>query len=683
MRGEITTRLQFVWFFGQFPLNLVSPKSPYKPSEYPALKKNEEWQGYAPVADAEHRTAVSPKRGRKKSKKTTPANDASAQVVQAEEAPDPGYRNKGKNDKRRAWFVVLNNPRNYLYHWYMAHRIKPEVNIKTMPQADLAIALAKTLCPEGSEEDVGVSVNIEEGNKTGTEHSHIVYYKPATIRFNQVRELFYGMAHIEAQQGTKTEAEDYLNKRGKWENDPKGHTLKVPPFHLGLVLGDNRKGSSGEMADRLNDIVDELIEKGMRPSQIATRVSAMGIDEARYADRAERVATAKMVLKAEEEGRLGAEGEQMFVVWHIGKSGTGKTHSIRDLTRDRGKCHLIDPRIKDHPWDSYELQPFVLWDEFRDTHMAYDAALAMLNREGKGSVEADARFFVRTMAYCRMDLTSIVGPEKQWAKARAAREADGQDEPLYQLTRRINLVVYHFTDDRYPEDDSRHWCSVAMPGGRVYKNADQLVRRAAEYLKNPYTGPQPAIAFEVDTALGATVKEKDRPKLLGPADEVERKIRVMMWEKFEKDPYRDLKLAFLGLTDEEKGVPASKEKMLVADDTTVGQPKTEQIPVATQFVSPSDRGTQPSSLNSVLGSVLGDMAQSRGGEVPEMFAERPSSGISFGSPPSSGSSGISFSYDQEAEVPLEAYGSLVEEQQEDDGWLFSLESTYLGSQGQS
>lgn len=635
----------------------------------PARKQSARSRKSAPAAASSGVTAQGDPTGTAPQQPQSTQDAVKSAVEKFLEADARGYQNRTKNDKRRAWFVVLNNPRNYLYHWHMAHRIKPEVNIQTMPQADLAIALARTLCPDGSEDDVGVAVNIEEGLEAGTEHSHIVYYKPSQIRFKQVTALFYGMAHVEAQQGTKSDAEDYLNKKGKWENDPKGHTLKVPPFHLGLPLGDNRKAGSSDAVDRINDLVDELIDNGLRPSEISTRISAMGIDEAKYADRAERVATAKMMLKAEEEGRLGAEGEQMFVVWHIGKSGTGKTHSLRDLTRNRTKCHLIDPRIKDHPWDSYELQPFVLWDEFRDTHMAYDAALAMLNREGKGSVEADARFFVRKMAYCRLDLTSIVGPEKQWAKARAAREADGQEEPLYQLTRRINLVVYHFVDDRYPEDDPRHWCSVAMPGGRVYKNADQLVRRAQEYLSNPYTGPQPEIAFAVDTTMGSTVKEKSKPKLLGPADEVERKIRVMMWERFAKDPYRDMKLAFLGLTDEEKGLPPKKETVLVADDSTVGQPKTEQLPGTEGMpvsipsspvivpTNPSDHSATPASMGDLMTSVLGGLGAMSGAD-PSAFQERPSSGISFGQE-APGGSGITFTYAQEEQPPVETYEELA------------------------
>lgn len=581
------------------------------------------------------------------------------QIASGHEAePEWEGRGNGRSAPRRAWFIVLNNPRNYLYHWYMTQRQTPTVNIKTMPQADLAIAIAKTICPEGSEEDIGVSVNVEEGNQTGTEHCHIVMYIPKGMRFKAVKALFFGMAHIEQQQGTKKEAEDYLNKRGKWENDPKGHTLKVPPFHLGLSLGDNRSGSS-DTVDRLNDLTHEMANAGVSPSAAKSAVSAMGLEEARYADRVAMMMTALAEQRAISEGRVGAAGERMFVVWHFGKSGTGKTFSLRDLMREEMTCYLIDPSTKDHPWDNYVAQPMVCWDEFRDTAMAYDAALSMLNREGRGTQRMDARYFAHTIAYCRFDLTSINPPERQWVKMRAAREADGQDEPLYQLVRRIDLICYHFVDRRFPKGDPRHYCAVAMPGGHAYKHSDQLERRAKAYLEDPYTGPQTEIALSVDKAAGASFKEKDAPLLLGPADEVERNIRRLMWDKYADDPYRDSKLSFLGLTDEEKVAPLKNGKMVVVDNSTIGQPRTEQLPMATSGVPRPAQALRP--------DPLATMAAARGVD-PSVYEQTEQPSIRFGETGGQDAAQkpkITFTYDQHAEVPMDVYESFA--YAEDDG----------------
>lgn len=495
---------------------------------------------------------------------------AGVEQVAATEQNDKRKRGKGSrgpNQKRKSWFIVLNNPRNFIYTWYKTNRIDPPEYILGMEQPTMAMTLARILCPEDSEDDIGVAVNVEEGEKTGTEHCHIVYYNPNGVRFNAVRRMFYNKAHIEEQQGTKTEALDYLNKRGKWEDDPKQHTLKVPPIMLGLPLGDNRKSKAGDDIERINDMVHDLFEKGYSPDDIGRAIAAEGVKEAGKSEQATKMANALLFTQANEEGRLGADGEKMFVVWHFGSGGVGKTHSLRDLTRDRTrKVHLIDPSIKDHPWDRYNYQPMVVWDDLRDTHLAYDTMLAYMNREGKGQVEGDARYFSRPFAFCRFDITSINSPEKLWVAARQKREDQGQAEPLYQLTRRINLIVYHFEDLRWPEEDANHWCAVAIRGGRHFKHGDQLVRLSNAYLEDPKNGPK-----RQESILGTSKPSSSEKALFaGPSDVVERKIRVMMWKAFEKDPHRDAKLAFLGLTEEEIGPRPSSPQGAVPGQLQMG-----------------------------------------------------------------------------------------------------------------
>ena len=257
-------------------------------------------------------------------------------VEEQKNTATPTPKKKGVNQKRKAWFIVLNNPRNYLVQWYKSQGQRPPEAIRTMEQTTMALYVARSLCPEDMESDVGVAVNVEVGGETGTEHCHIVYYKPDGIRFNSVRRLFFEkMAHIEEQQGTKTEALDYLNKRGKWANDPKGDTLRVPPIQLGLPLGDNRKSRAGDENERLSDIVHQLVDSGLSPDDVGRTVAAMGVKEASKSESATRMASGLYYEKALGEGRLGADGEKMFVVWHFGAGGVGKTYSLRDSTRDR------------------------------------------------------------------------------------------------------------------------------------------------------------------------------------------------------------------------------------------------------------------------------------------------------------------------------------------------------------
>lgn len=474
-------------------------------------------------------------------------------------------------DSAKAWFIVLNNPRKFIVRWYREHGQEPPEYIMGMPQEHIPIELTKILVPKGQETRIGVGVNVEEGIKENTEHSHIAYYKESGCRFREIQALFFKQAHIEIQRGTKSDARDYLEKKGKWENDPKGDTLKVPPLYFGLPLGDNRKRRGTDQMEELDSLIPQWVEAGLSPTAVRSNVAAMGLAYAKYSQNAELVAQALIEQRAKTSGRLDEEGEMMYVVWHFGSGGVGKTHSLRDLTRRRSVCYLIDPSMRRNPWDKYSFQPMVVWDDFRDTQLPYDAMLSLLNREGKGTVTVDARYYPKTLAHCRMDITSINGPEKQWPLARQKREEQGQKEPLYQLTRRIDLIVYHFEDDRWPKSDSRHWCAVALPGGRRYKHSEQLERLAQDYLDNPYNGPkqQARMALAVDRAMGATITEKQRPKFEGTSDDVEHQIRLAMWKKFEGDPYRKEKLDFLGLTPEETGEEAPRETVYVVDNSTV------------------------------------------------------------------------------------------------------------------
>lgn len=513
-------------------------------------------------------------------------------AVDGEEGDTGGKRKKPKTPKKnptaKAWFIVLNNPRTFLVKWYRRHGQEPPEYILGMDQARLPILLAQILVPDDELDKVGVGINVEEGLKENTEHCHIVYYKPTGIRFTALQEMLCSHAFLQIQRGTKAQAKDYLEKKGKWA-DPKGDTLKVPPFYRGLALGDNRKRRGSDEIDELDSLIPEWVESGLSPAEVRTNVAAMGMAFAKYSQNAELVAQALIEKNARDSGRLGEQGEMMYVVWHFGEGGVGKTHSLRDLTRNRSLCYLIDPSMRKNPWDKYSFQPMVLWDDFRDTQIAYDAMLALLNREGKGTVTVDARYYPKTLAHCRMDITSINGPEKQWPIARQKREEAGQKEPLYQLTRRIDLVVYHFIDPRWPQTDSRHWCAAALPGGRRYKHGEQLERIAEEYLSNPYNGPkqQATLGFAVDSAYGATVKEKTKPKFIGTSDEVERQIRLEMWKKFEGDDARDVKLSFLGLAPEDTG-EQPRETYLVADNSTVMSPN-QVIPGMTMTVPASHR----------------------------------------------------------------------------------------------
>ena len=96
----------------------------------------------------------------------------------------------------RSWFCVFNNPENHGFSGSpeeIAEQMKDRW-IAGNPQRTCAVAYC-------------ISAD-------GLHHCHAVFEDTKTMRFTVVQKLFPGM-HIEPTKGSKEQAEDYINKRGK------------------------------------------------------------------------------------------------------------------------------------------------------------------------------------------------------------------------------------------------------------------------------------------------------------------------------------------------------------------------------------------------------------------------------------------------------------------------------------
>ena len=98
----------------------------------------------------------------------------------------------------RSWFCVFNNPEK---HGFIG---SPEEIAEQMKDRWIADNPQRTCA-------VAFCVSAD-----GLPHCHAVFEDTKTMRFTAVKKLFPGM-HIEPTKGTKDQAEDYINKRGKWQ----------------------------------------------------------------------------------------------------------------------------------------------------------------------------------------------------------------------------------------------------------------------------------------------------------------------------------------------------------------------------------------------------------------------------------------------------------------------------------
>lgn len=306
-----------------------------------------------------------------------------------------------ENDVRsRSWFCVLPNPADHGFPGTpdeIAEQMK-ERWIADNPQRTCAVAFC---------------VSAE-----GLPHCHAVFEDTKTMRFTVVQKLFPGM-HIEVTKGNKDHAEDYINKRGKWQE--KGESV------LCIVRHGDIKGCQGQRRDF--DIIDDLIQQGLTPNQIMSmsfsfrRFSGM-IRDAYYQKRVSETPLQREVK----------------VYWHVGCSGSGKSYTYVTLSEQNGMDSVYFLNDYEHGFDKYNGEPILFMDEFRG-QLRYGSLLNILDRY---RVQVPCRYSNAYALWNQVHITSILPPEAVYEKmVQDNRHLDTID----QLLRRIDFVVYHYREN--------------------------------------------------------------------------------------------------------------------------------------------------------------------------------------------------------------------------------------------
>lgn len=306
-----------------------------------------------------------------------------------------------ENDVRaRSWFCVFNNPENHGFSGSpeeIAEQMK-DLWIADNPQRTCAVAYC-------------ISAD-------GLHHCHAVFEDAKTMRFTAVQKLFPGM-HIEVTKGNKDQAEDYINKRGKWQE--KGETI------LCIVRNGEIKGCQGQRRDF--DIIDDLIQQGKTPNEIMS----MSFSYRRFSG---------MIRDAYYQKRVSETPLQREVktYWHVGLSGSGKSYCYVTLSEQYGSDSVYLLNDYEHGFDKYNGEPILFMDEFRG-QLRYGALLNILDCY---RVQVPCRYSNAYALWTQVHITSILPPEAVYEKmVQDNRHLDTID----QLLRRIDIVVYHYIQD--------------------------------------------------------------------------------------------------------------------------------------------------------------------------------------------------------------------------------------------
>lgn len=303
-------------------------------------------------------------------------------------------------DKCRSWFCVWNNPEN-VYSDLTPEQIAEKVLeewIKDQPTRTGAVAYC---------------VSAE-----GLKHLHMVLEDSTQIRFSALKKMF-PTAHLEPTMGNKEQAEDYIQKKGKWTE--KGEEI-VYTARFGEI-----KGKQGQRKDM--EIIADCIEKGMKPDEIID----LNFSYRRYSNMIREA----YIQKRKKETKWFRD---VVVYWHVGESGSGKSRVSSRLIEENGEDEVYFVSEYKNGFDRYSGEKILFMDELRE-QIRYSVLLGLLDGY---KIQVSARYSNVYALWSEVHITSPFTPDEIYKKM----VLEDEDKDSYkQLKRRINYIIYHWKED--------------------------------------------------------------------------------------------------------------------------------------------------------------------------------------------------------------------------------------------
>lgn len=190
----------------------------------------------------------------------------------------------------------------------------------------------------------------DEIGDNGTYHTHIYMQTSTGTRFTTAKKRFPG-AHIEfVGKGTALENRNYIRKEGeKWADSSKEHTNLRETFEEYGELPVERPGKRNDLCD-----LYDMIKSGMTDYEILET-------NPEYLFNMDKVDRARQIIR---EDKYKDEFRQLEITYIYGKTGTGKTRSVMEKY---GYSNVYRVTDYDHPFDGYQGQDVIIFEEFRSS----------------------------------------------------------------------------------------------------------------------------------------------------------------------------------------------------------------------------------------------------------------------------------------------------------------------------
>lgn len=259
-------------------------------------------------------------------------------------------------------------------------------------------------------------------------HTHIFVFFASRVRFSMIKRYFPA-AHIEKCKGSVSDNINYIKKEGRWTLDKLKQEKKIEgTFEEYGIQPPDTRGKRGDMAELYQMIMDNMTN---------AEIIATNQDYILQIDKLDKVRTTILIEQYKETVRLDLE-----VIYISGATGTGKT---RGVFEKNGYSNVY--RVTDylHPFDGYNCQPVICFDEFRSSLKLKD----MLLYCDIYPLELPSRFANKFACYNKIYIVS------NWELERQYYEMQREDRESWEaFLRRIHKVIVYGKGGIVTEYDS-------------------------------------------------------------------------------------------------------------------------------------------------------------------------------------------------------------------------------------
>lgn len=268
--------------------------------------------------------------------------------------------------------------------------------------------------------------------KGQTYHTHLFVYFNSRVRFSKIKKYF-PEAHIDVVRGMVSENIAYIRKTGKWKDSEKSETSIPDSFEEYGKRPPDSKGKLSAMTELYQMVNDGLTN---------TEILAINQDYILQIDKIDKLRT--MLLTEKYKGII---RKNLKVVYIYGETGTGKT---RGVLAEHGAENVY--RVTDylHPFDSYNCQSVICFDEFRSSLYLKD----MLNYCDIYPLELPARFSNKYACYDTVYIVSNWRLSKQYSELQKDDTASWNAflrriSEIREYKGKDDIVIYHSMEEYF------------------------------------------------------------------------------------------------------------------------------------------------------------------------------------------------------------------------------------------